>query len=79
MKKFLLFFLLGYLAFAGILKEKLGDTVTASFYYKKSIRLFTSRISKEKKSKIVETNRINRAFVPNQDNSFLILSLMGRF
>jgi len=47
--------------FAGMLNDKLGDSVTALEYYKKSIDLFNDRITNPAKQKYLEANRLNRA------------------
>ncbi len=47
--------------FAGMLSDKLGDTLNATKYYKKSIEIFDDRISNPDKEKYLELNRLNRA------------------
>jgi tetratricopeptide (TPR) repeat protein len=47
--------------FAGMLNDKLGDTINAVRCYKKSIELFDERISNPNKQKYLKANKINRA------------------
>lgn len=46
--------------FAGMLRERLGDTVTAQKYYQKSISLFDKRIANTEKADVIFNNRLNR-------------------
>lgn len=46
----------------GMLCEKLGDTLNALIYYKRSIELFNGRIANPNKKQDLEANRINGAF-----------------
>lgn len=55
--------------FAGMLYDKLGDTLNAIKCYRKSIELFDERISNPAKQKFLEANKLNRA---------LSLILMGQ-
>ncbi|MEO6869905.1 MAG: hypothetical protein ABI168_09690, partial [Ginsengibacter sp.] len=47
--------------FAGMLNDKLGDTLNALKYYKKSIEIFDERISNPDKQTYLKANKLNRA------------------
>lgn len=47
--------------FAGMLHDRLGDSLTAVDYYKKSIELYEKRIDNPNKQKDIVANRMNRA------------------
>ena len=47
--------------FAGMLNDKLGDTLSALKYYKKSIEIYNERISNPNKQKYLKANKLNRA------------------
>jgi len=47
--------------FAGMLNDKLGDTLNAIKCYKKSIEIFDDRISNPDKEKYLVANKLNRA------------------
>jgi tetratricopeptide (TPR) repeat protein len=55
--------------FAGMLSDKLGDTLNAMTYYKKSLALFDERIINPSKQEFLDANKRNRA---------LCLILMGQ-
>lgn len=46
---------------AGILYNKLGDTIKAKEYYKRSIEIYSNRILNPDKKEHININRINRA------------------
>ena len=48
--------------YVGLLNDKLGDSIKASKYYKKSIDIFNERISKPSNDKYLKVNRLNRAW-----------------
>lgn len=48
-------------AMAGMLSDKIGDTLNARAYYKTSIEIFTRRINDPNKSQQSEANSVNRA------------------
>jgi stress-induced-phosphoprotein 1 len=48
-------------AFAGMLHHGLGDTLTATKYYKRSIEIFDKRIINPEKKEYLFANRMNRA------------------
>ena len=60
--------------FAGMLQDKLGDSLSALRYYKKSIELFNERIVNPAKQKYLEANKLNRAvlfiFIGKQKTGF---------
>ena len=47
--------------FAGMLKDKLGDTLSAVKYYKKSIEIYDERIANPDKQRYLKANKLNRA------------------
>ena len=47
--------------FAGMLNDKLGDTLNAVKYYKRSIEIYNERILNPDKQKYLKANEINRA------------------
>ena len=47
--------------FAGMLNDKLGDTLNALKYYKKSIEIYNQHISDPDKQKFLKSNELNRA------------------
>ena len=47
--------------FGGILFDKLGDTINAILYYKKSIEIFDARIKNTNDKKYLDANKMNRA------------------
>ncbi len=48
--------------FAGMLYDRMGDSLTAKQYYRKSIELYDERIDDPEKVKFLFANRLNRAF-----------------
>ena len=47
--------------FAGMLSDRLGDTLTSMTYYKRSVALFDERIINPSKQEFLEANKRNRA------------------
>lgn len=47
--------------FAGMLYDRLGDTINAKYYYKKSIMIYDSRILCSDKKNNIAINRFNRS------------------